>query len=605
MVTSFAAPEREPWILIFDGDCGFCRYCVDYARAVTDVEGGGGVRYEPYQRVAAGYPEISVEEFQNSIQLLTPGSRHRGADAAFRVIALAPRLRGWLWCYRFIPLFALCAEAMYRLTARHRGVVYRIARPLFGARLLPSDYRRTSGMIVRGVGLAAFFAFTSWWWQAAGLIGSNGILPVGDYFAAAHAQLGSDGWLLLPSLYWLSSADWMTTALCATGTAASVLLMLQFWPTIAALAAYVCYLTLLYGGSVFLQYQWDILLVEALVVAAVLARQPRTGIWLTRLLVFRFMFLSGAVKLASGDPTWRNLTALDFHFETQPLPTVLAWYADHLPSALLYFGAAATLVVELLFALLIFAPRNLRRVAAVGFVVLEMLILLTGNYNFFNVLTIVLCLSLLDDRSLGVAAMPSSRESPALGWRFVIATMALLGALQIHQTIGRASLSAWEAALLRVVEPWQLVNSYGLFAVMTTHRDELVVEGSYDGVEWKELPFKFKPQRLDEAPRWAAPYQPRLDWQMWFAALTTREGAPWFDDFMVRLLSGTPEVYALLDTSAFAAEPPRLIRVLRYRYQFASPDLHKQTGAWWRRQYVGLWYPPARLPTSSEDRDTR
>ena len=598
MVTPDRAPnEIAPWVLVFDGDCGFCRYCVDYARAVTDVEANHGVRYEPYQQVAPQYPDISVEEFKASIRLITPTTRHRGADAAFRVLALAPRLRGWLWCYRFVPLFALIAEALYRFTARHRGGVFRIARPLFGARLLPADYFTTSGIVIRGIGLAALFAFASWWWQAAGLIGSQGILPVRDYFDAAHAQLGPNGWLLLPSLYWFSSADWMTTALCAAGCIASFLLILRVWPFVAALVAYVCYLSLIYGGGVFLEYQWDILLVESLIVAAVLARQARVGIWLTRLLVFRFMFLSGAVKLASGDPTWRDLAALDFHFESQPLPTMLAWYADHLPRAVLHFATAATFVVELVLPFLIFAPRNLRRVAAGGFLLLELLIVLTGNYNFFNVLTIVLCLGLLDDRTFGAAAAVS-RPSPAIAWRTVVPVMALLGALQIHLTLGRSSVSEWETTLLRVVQPLQIVNNYGLFAVMTTHRDELVIEGSSDGMQWQELPFKFKPQRLDEAPRWATPHQPRLDWQMWFAALTSREGAPWFDNFVVRLLSGAPGVYALLDTSAFAEKPPQLIRVLRYRYQFTTPEQRAQTGAWWRRQYLGIWYPPARLARS-------
>jgi lipase maturation factor 1 len=586
----------EPWILVYDGDCSFCRYCVNYAQAVTDVEAGGSVRYEPYQSVAANYPDVSIPEFQQSIQLMTPAQRHHGAEAAFRVLSRARRLRGWWWCYRFVPGFALIAEAMYRFVARHRSAVFRVAKPLFGAQMLPADYRITSGVVIRGIGFAALCAFVSWWWQAPGLVGPTGILPVASYFAAAHEQLGATGWLLLPSLYWVSHADWMTTALCAAGTAASVALVLRIWPSVAALAAYVCYLSLEYGGGVFLEFQWDILLVEALIVAAVLGAQPRVGIWLARLLVFRFMLLSGAVKLASGDATWRDLTALDYHFETQPLPTLFAWYADRLPKVILHAGVAATFVIELVLPLLIFAPRNLRRIAAAGFVLLEVLILITGNYNFFNVLTIVLCLALLDDRMFRATTAPLARPSPAMAWRFVIAGMAALGALQIHQTLGRASVAAWETDVLRVVEPYQVVNSYGLFAVMTTRRDELVLEGSNDGTTWQELPFKFKPQALNEAPRWVTPYQPRLDWQMWFAALTAREGAQWVDNLVYRLLSGAPDVWALLGPSPFVDGPPRSIRVLRYRYQFTTADEKARTGAWWRRQLVGTWLPPSRLP---------
>ncbi len=591
-----AAQQHEPWLLVYDGDCGFCRYCVEYARAVTDVEASGSVRYEPYQAVAANYPDVTIDEFQRSIQLMTATARYQGAEAAFRVLARAPRLRGWLWCYRFIPLFAAIAEVLYRFTARHRTAVYRLARPLFGSELRPLDYQRTSSLIVRGIGFAALCAFTSWWWQAAGLIGSNGILPVADYFAAAHAQLGPSGWLLLPTLYWLSGADWMTTAVCAAGTVASILLLLRVRVTIAALVGYVCYLSLEYGGGVFLEFQWDILLVEALIVAAILGVQPRIGIWVTRLLVFRFMLLSGCVKLASGDPTWHDLTALQYHFETQPLPTMLAWYADHLPAAVLHGGVVATFVVELGLPWLIFAPRNLRRLAAAGFLLLEVLILLTGNYNFFNVLTIVLCFALLDDQTFGISTAPPTRASASVAWRVVLAAMALLGALQIHQTIGRAGFDAWEARVLGVVEPFQLVNSYGLFAVMTTQRDELVLQGSNDGVTWRDIPFKFKPQQLSVAPKWVAPYQPRLDWQMWFAALTSREGAPWVENFVYRLLSGTPQVWALLAPSPFANAPPRLIRVLRYRYHFTTPQQKARTGMWWRRQYVGVWLPPSRLP---------
>jgi predicted DCC family thiol-disulfide oxidoreductase YuxK len=586
--------------LVYDGDCGFCRYTVEYARAVTDVEAGGSVRYEPYQRVAADYPDLSVDDFRNSIRLFTPTSRHHGADAAFQVLARAPRLRGWAWCYANVPLFAWFAELMYRFTARHRGAMYDIARPLFGAELRPADYARTADLIIRGIGLSALCAFASWWWQAAGLIGSNGVLPVADYFAAAHAQLGPLGWLQLPSLYWLSAADWMTTTLCAVGVVASALLMLRVSATVAALVAYVCYLSLEYGGGVFLEFQWDILLIETLLIAAVLSRQPRIGIWLARLLVFRFFFLSGVVKLISGDPTWHGMSALDYHFETQPLPTVFAWYFDQLPHGVLHTMTAVALAIELVLPFCIFGPRNLRRFAAAMFIALQLLILVTGNYNFFNFLTIVLCLALLDDRALRAHTVVIRREAAPQAWRVLLVVFASLGALQIHQTLGRGTFAAWETALLRAADPLQAVNSYGLFAVMTTERDELIVEGSNDGLEWQALDFKFKPQALDTAPRWVAPYQPRLDWQMWFAALTSRDGAPWVGNLLVRLLNGEPAVTRLMGPSPFA-EPPRFMRIVRYRYTFTTAEQRERSGAWWERQYLDVWFPPARVAARAQD----
>jgi hypothetical protein len=537
---------------------------------------------------------VSVEDFRRSIQLFTPRGRIEGAEAAFEVLARAPRLRGWLWSYRHLPFFASLTEALYRVTARHRGPIYRLARPLFGARLRPARYVRTSSWLTRGIGLSALCAFLSWWSQAAGLIGADGILPVARYFDIAAAQLGPFGWLQLPTLYWLSSEDWMTTVLCAAGVLAALGLLFRIRPAIAAFIGFVCYLSLDYGGQVFLQYQWDALLVESLFLAMLLNLRPRTGIWLARLLVFRFMLLSGAVKLLSGDPSWRALTALDFHFETQPLPTIVAWYAHQLPQPVLHAGVAATLFIELVLPWLIFMPRNLRLVAAAGFVGLEVLIIVTGNYNFFNLLTLALCLALLDDRAPGKTSLRPQRQASSPVWRVVLVVMAMLGALQIHATLSRKTLTSWEIGVLRVVQPWQLVNRYGLFSVMTTQRNELIVEGSADGRTWREVPFPFKPQALDAPPRWATPHQPRLDWQMWFAALTTPRGARWIEDFLTQLLLGSPSVAALL-AAPFADEPPRFVRVLLYRYDFTSFAERDVSGDWWRREYLGIWYPSTRL----------
>jgi predicted DCC family thiol-disulfide oxidoreductase YuxK len=583
----------DRWLLVYDGDCGFCRYTVDYARAVTDIAAPERVDYEPFQTAAARHPDVPLAEFATSIQLFTANGRHQGAEAAFMVLALAPRLSGWLWSYRHVPAARVLFEALYRLTARHRVAAHWLARVAFGSRLQPLAVARTARWVMAGIGIAALCAFVSWWSQAAGLIGPDGILPVSAYMDVARAQLGSGGYFVLPTLYWLSSAPWMTTALCAVGVAASVGLIVAVRPVLCALVGYVAYLSLSYGGQVFMDYQWDILLVESLLIAAVLSAQPRVGIWLARLLVFRFMLLSGAVKWLSGDPTWRNLSALDYHFETQPLPTPLAWYADHLPHVVLHAGVFTTFVIELVLPFLIFLPRNARLVAAFGFILFEVLIALTGNYNFFNLLTIVLCLALLDDRLLRAGWQRWRPQRVATGWLGVAAVALLLGLLQMHATM-RGSLPRWELHTLEVIAPWRAVNSYGVFAVMTTERDELIVETSDDGEHWRALPFRYKPQALDRAPHWVAPHQPRLDWQMWFAALTTRQGAPWFDYFVVRLLTGSPKVWSLLGAPP-PPEPPQAVRVLRYRYQFTTPRERAATGNWWTRQYLGVWYPAARL----------
>lgn len=390
-------PSAPDYVLVYDGDCAFCQYTVDYAAAVV----GDAVRFRTFQDAAGDYPDVPLESFRASIQLFTPDGRFSGADAAFRVLALEPRLRGWHWCYRNLPLFAFFAELAYRLTSRHRGTAMRLARLAFGKALLPLSYGRTARVLTRSIGLVFMIAFASFAVQADGLIGPGGILPLGTFFDSVHAQLGSTGYYLVPSAYWFWPTMATTWVLMAVGGTAALLLLLNRLTVIAALLAYGAYLSVFYGGQVFMGYQWDILLIECGALLVILNLDTRVGIWLFRLLVFRFMFLSGAVKLLSGDPTWADLSALGYHFETQPLPTVLAWYAHQLPDAMLRLGVAATFVVELLLPFFIFLPRNFRFVAFAGFVLLELLILATGNYNFFNLLTILICLSLLDDRVFG------------------------------------------------------------------------------------------------------------------------------------------------------------------------------------------------------------
>jgi hypothetical protein len=339
-------------------------------------------------------------------------------------------------------------------------------------------------------------------------------------------------------------------------------------------------------------FQWDLLLLEAFVAVAVLGWRERIGIWVVRALVFRFMLCSGVVKLLSNDASWADLTALTYHFETQPLPTMAAWYAHALPHSMLVFATGATLAVELLAPWLVFAPRNARCIAAVAFIVFELLILRTGNYNFFNLLTIVLSVSLPDDRRLGLTALNPSRQARLqVAAPAVLALFLLLGALQLHAVTGRAT--ATETAILRVVEPWNAVNRYGLFAVMTTERRELSIEWSSDGLTWTPLEFRFKPDALDAAPAWAAPHQPRLDWQMWFAALGPPQASPWIDPLLARLLLRTHGVNDLF--AERLPESASQVRVMSHLYQFITAAEREATGNWWRRSDARVWLPPLRL----------
>jgi hypothetical protein len=334
-------------------------------------------------------------------------------------------------------------------------------------------------------------------------------------------------------------------------------------------------------------------------------------VWLYRWLLFRLMFSSGVVKLTSGDPTWRNLTALSYHYHTQPLPSPVAWYADKLPLGFQKASTLMTFAIELLVPFLIFLPRRARHLAAVGIIGLQLLIMLTGNYAFFNILTIALCVFLFDDADLSRLKLRARRMS-APPRRLMTAVTVLIIVLSLLQL--SASLLNWlpgpAAPLLRLAQPFGIVNSYGLFAVMTTTRPEIVVQGSNDGQTWRDYEFRWKPGKLTRRPMWVAPYQPRLDWQMWFAALGSYQNNPWFINFMVRLLRGSPEVVALLREAPFPDRPPKYVRAELFEYGFTDAVTRSRTGAWWERQPRGLYLPPITLddvreigrgPAGSED----
>ena len=578
--------------LVYDGECGFCRYTVEYARILT----GDRVDYQPYQEVGEEYPHLSADDFRESIRYIDESGLKAGAQAAFETLAVGGRTT-WIDLYRRLPGFAATCELAYRWVSRHREMSLAASRVLFGRQLVPLTYTRTAELTLRGIFLCGLFALVSLWWQAMGLFGSNGILPASEFLDAVYSNLGTRAMSLLPTVFWIASTDTVVHCVFAIGCLACLSGLLGRLRLTSAVMAYLAYLSLLNIGQVFTSYQWDILLVECFVVGAFLSRMPTAGIWLVRFLLFRFMFLSGIVKLLSGDPTWADLTALEFHFETQPLPNPLSWFAHGAPDWLLRAGVLATFVVELGFAFFVFAPRNVRAAAAIGFVALELLIFATGNYNFFNILTIVLCIALLDDQRLGrksgrqPAAPDRIRSLPHRIGAGLAGLLMVQGSFHVVNTLG--GLPGVLSPTVTATRPWRLTNPYGLFAVMTTQRHELIVQGSMDGVTWLDYELPFKPGDPDRIPGWATPHQPRLDWQLWFAALTSPASAPWVYDFATRLLDAEPAVLGLLDAPSFGPDGndrPRYIRILTRRYRFAESG----SSSWWEVGPPRVWLPAMR-----------
>jgi predicted DCC family thiol-disulfide oxidoreductase YuxK len=601
--------------MIFDSDCHFCRRWIERWRQQT----GDAVEYEPSQKVAPQFPEIRAAEFENAVILITTdGKVYRAAEAVFRSLACG-RQRWPLALYEKVPGFASISEIAYDFVSRHRELASNLTRLLWGRDVRVPTYFVSRRIFLRAVGLTYLIAFVSLWVQVDGLVGERGILPVREFLPAMKAEYGMRAIFALPTICWVNSSNMALHVLCGAGVIASAALMAGVVPLIALILCFCSYLSLTIAGQTFLSFQWDILLLETGFLAIFLAPlQWRMGrgrniaisgiaLFLLKFLLFKLMFMSGVVKLTSGDDCWWNLTALDYHYWTQPLPTPIAWWADKHPEWFKKFSVAFCLIVEIIVPFFICAPRRLRLLAAALIVSLQIAIALTGNYCFFNLITIALCILLIDDvvwrrqRDIpGKWAVKSRDFFCRLSSFAAVAVLIITFPLNVwlNYTAIRPD-AAWPeslAALYIYVEPFRIANGYGLFRVMTKERPEIQVEGSADGIDWAVYDFKWKPGNVNRAPGWCAPHQPRLDWQMWFAALGGRREDSWFANFALRLLQNEPVVTHLLDHNPFASKAPRYIRARLFKYEFTTEEEHRATGTWWKRREIGEYLPEVSLP---------
>lgn len=476
-----------------------------------------------------------------------------------------------------------------------------------------------------GVALVYALAFAQLLEQVQGLFGARGIAPVATALQAYGEQLHGFARLQLPTLLWFGAGDGALLLLCVAGVLCALTAMVGFLPRLTLLLCWVLYLSFVCVGEPFLYFQWDALLLETGLLAVVLApdglrpfgraeREPSPVVrWLVYWLLFRLLLLSGLLKLCSGDSSWQDGTALDFHYWTQPLPHRLShfahWWPGHALSLWIMFA------IELGVPLLLVVPvarRRCRQVAAAATVLLMATIAATGNYGFFNLLTAVLGVPLLDDRAWRTLLRRPARAAPAAQdavppWRrYAIGAFAVVAMLATtHQFAGSfrgGGAPSWPVALLdeiaapvhKVVAPLHSFNSYGLFRVMTRERPELLLEGSDDGVEWRQYGFRYKPLDERRAPVFAGLYMPRLDWQLWFAALSHRldRHSAWTLGLLQRVLEGSPAVLALLGDNPFPQRPPKQARLRIAPYEFSTPD-ERAAGHWWRRgeieQYSGAF----------------
>ncbi len=469
-----------------------------------------------------------------------------------------------------------------------------------------TEYRRVSALFLRLLALVYVAAFASLAVQILGLVGSDGILPLSEYLANLSRAMGPERYWHIPTLFWLNSSDLALQAAPVVGCAFAILLFLNVLPRLCLVVTFVLYLSLLHAGQVFMNFQWDYLLVEAGFLAILLPGRSRILVWLLRWLLFRVRFLSGASKLVSGDPTWAGLTALNYYFETQPLPNPISWYVQQLPHWVLRTGTAATLFIELVVPFMILLPRPFRLFAAGATVLIQVLILVTSNHNFFNLLTIALCLFLLDDRALdwllprrrrAESDADATAPTPGIGKSLVLGGLGVLivfvSCVEGWELLAQRHAPAWAAAVAGPVGATRLVNRYHVFPVINTQRLEVIIEGSRDGKHWREYSFDYQPGDPARRPPFVVPHQPRLDWMLWFVWDRDPMSLTWFERFGERLLENAPPVTALLAKNPFPGEPPRYLRITLYRYRFTTREERAATGDWWVRTEIEPFWPLA------------
>ena len=510
-------------------------------------------------------------------------------------------------------------------------------------------------IFLRALAVIYFSAFYSLLFQIKGLIGPRGILPAHDYLPAiARAYPGLKFWMA-PTLFWISSGSHALMVVTWAGLAASIFAFLNLWPRLSFLVCWVSFLSFVAAASEFSNYQSDGMLLEAGFISLFFAPPgvwpglgaaslpSRASLFLLQWEWFRIYFESGLVKELSGDRQWRNLTAMDQYYQNGPLPTWIGWYVQHYPHWFHASSAAGTLILELGLVWMLFLPRRVRIVCFFIVTPWEIGVILTANYTFLNYLVLSLGFLLLDDRFL-LPIVPARFRNHIAAERAVAADSlrdpvetdddleeeAVEGKIlrrpsRIQHHLGAVRLAIVAVMLtwifydtaaemlmmlfrglrlpmlpISALEPFRIANQYGLFAVMTNGRYEIEFQGSDDGQNWTPYPFRYKPQALNEAPRIYAPYQPRFDWNLWFASL-----GDWHQNDIVplteeRLLENEKDVLALFNSNPFAQSPPRFVRAVLWQYWFTTRAEKRATGNWWKRELLGLYAPE--LTTTPEGR---
>jgi hypothetical protein len=451
------------------------------------------------------------------------------------------------------------------------------------------------------------------------LLGSHGLTPILLYLErlAEHAGSRWAAFHRVPSLFWLDASDGFLQAMAWLGVVLSLPVLLGFANGVLLALLWALYMSFVHVGQVWYGFGWEIQLLETGFLAIFLCppldprpfprRPPPIAIiWLLRWLAFRIMLGAGLIKLR-GDSCWRDLTCLYYHYETQPIPNPLSRSLHFMPHWFNRFGALFNHLTELVAPWFVFGPRPARLAAGVLMMAFQIFLILSGNLSFLNWLTLVPVLACFDDAFLmrllpgrlvraslhaEEVARPSRVQQVVAGG--VAALVAILSVAPV------SNLVSGHQVMNTSFDPLDLVNTYGAFGSVGRERDEIVLEGTNDAVpgddaDWRPYEFKCKPGDPMRRPCVISPYHYRLDWLMWFAAMSSYQQHPWFLHFVGKLLEGDRSTLALLKTNPFQDQPPRYVRALLYEYHYTTPAEHGQTGQWWKREFLRAYLPPVSL----------
>ena len=542
-------------IMVWDGECEFCRLCADRFKSA----GADTVEFIPFQDLHSKYPKAPQLDYKKSVVFFSKNSFQTGAAAVYSFYAEIG-LKWPLRLYKRLNLFSIISESSYRFVANNRKFFRGIGQFFWGSNFLADTFKISGWLFGRLLGFVSLIAFLSFLSQSDLLISSDGLVPFKEdlqqlegYITTTDSDISK--WYAKPTLLWFSSTDLWLDIILFSGIFSSILLFIGIIPHISIAISWVCYLSISSVSEPFLNFQWDTLLLEAHLLSFFFVpwkvyddrrkiEDPSLiGKWLLWLLIIKLMFESGIVKFTffgpDGSNNWRDLTALNFHYWTQPIPSWISWYIDQLPSSIDKLSLIFTYWCELIVPFMIFFPRRIRRIAFFSLILFQILIIISGNYGFFNILTIILCITLLDDQLIihffdkwSIKPMKEKKDNELVKKIKMVFGIVIFCCF-IYTTIffvnrdlkgsnfnqSRNDISNLGSNIIQTAQVSRSLNAYGLFRVMTVTRPEIYIEVLNQDSLWIPMIFKYKPVKESQRPKFFFPHMPRIDWQMWFEAL--------------------------------------------------------------------------------------